>query len=244
MVTKQELKESFIEVFINKPMLYLVLSIIIFSLIWFVFDLSDFFKLLSSLVFLIAYGYEIFHSKKSNQLNKFIIFVNGVIFFIMGILTIIYLALALGEIIVAVWMLIVTFILIIVGSLVINFLALIKLNKYYITLIMYIFISFLFISLFGFSYSLAGGYNQGLVWTSINSTKAPLDSALDSMYFSSSVYYSSVAGDIQPVGFSKFLMQLELFLSYLFHVIILGFVIKNTDLRRNKKKVKNNLSKN
>lgn len=80
-----------------------------------------------------------------------------------------------------------------------------------------------FVVIAGFIFTLITPINgTDLVWADSNES---VDSAWDYVYFSSSVYYGNLVGDIYPVGYMKLAMQIESALSFIFHIIVIGYAV-------------------
>ncbi|MCK4589060.1 MAG: hypothetical protein KAT77_01360 [Nanoarchaeota archaeon] len=206
---------------------YLTASFLILS--WFLMDWPKTIKIISSSFFIIAQGlYNCKQIKKDAPL--FTKFINWFGFSIMLVFTIVFLALSVGELNIAIWVMLSAFVLMLIGSLVFNFLGLFKNRNLIGIIISYVVISILFIVLFGYFFTLSSAYeNNGLIWTNSNTE---IGSAWDYVYFSSSTYYTNSVGDIQPLGFSRVIMQTETAISFIFHVIILGFVVSTLRNRK------------
>ena len=90
-------------------------------------------------------------------------------------------------------------------------------------ILFYILVSMMSITLFGYGYTISDAWaGHGLIYAG---SGQDLESTNAHLYFSSSVFYSNVAGDIIPQGFGRFWMQIESAFSQIFHIIILGIVI-------------------
>ena len=90
------------------------------------------------------------------------------------------------------------------------------------------------IILFGFIFALIGANeSNALIWTNQYSTNNSNNmTSWDHIYFSSTSYYANSVGDIQPLGHSKTLMSIETAISFLFHVVILGFLFSDPNYNK------------
>jgi len=98
--------------------------------------------------------------------------------------------------------------------------------------ITYIVIAFLIILLFLPLYSLSGIFEESDILKITNHTK--ITGKADLFYFSSLVFYSTIFGDFEAKGYSRILVILELLISFIIHIIILGVIISSFNLNRNK----------
>ncbi len=92
-----------------------------------------------------------------------------------------------------------------------------------ILVLSYTFVVFLLILFFAPVYELSGIFDgSGLIKVKDN-TK--LESNLEYIYFSASVFYANLFGDILPINYSKLVVIIELVISSIFHIIVLGIII-------------------
>jgi len=215
---------------LNKYSLFFYFSIVQIVVFWFILDISKTINIVSSILFLVADTlYNVKNQdKKTPSFTKFI---NWFGFSIMAFFTLVYLALSVGEVTFAVVLLIGGIIAISIASLVMNFKGLFKVRTLIGVTISYAAISFMAVVFFGYLYTIATAYpGNGLIWTGSGTTFA----GWDYVYFSSSIYYSNALGDIIPVGASKVMMQIESAFSFVFHIIILGYVISELGKKKSK----------
>ena len=92
----------------------------------------------------------------------------------------------------------------------------------------YIFIAFLIILLFSPLYSLSGIFKDSGIMKITDHTK--FSNKYDLFYFSSMVFYSTIFGDFEAVGYSRILVIFELLISFIIHIILLGIIISSFNL--------------
>lgn len=216
-------------VWINKYSLMFYASALLVVLSWFVFNWPKTIRIVAAILFLVTNV--LFNTKnKEATPSLFSRFVNWLWFFIMLSFTISYIALSVGDITIAVRLLHATFLIILVGGVVIKLVGIFRSESLLRMVLSYAVLSFNIIVLFGYGFSLLSGLEgQHVAWADSN---IEVESAWNYVYFSSSVYYSNLVGDILPLGYSKFLMQFESAVSYIFHIIIIGFIISNMGKRK------------
>ena len=89
----------------------------------------------------------------------------------------------------------------------------------------YLAVTFLIILLFSPLYQLSGIISgSGIIKTD---KQIKLESKSEYIYFSALVFYSNVFGDFNANGYSRILVTLELTISFVWHIIILGMVTSN-----------------
>lgn len=217
------------ERFLDKYSWSYYISMLFLALSWFVFDWGKTVRIIASAIFFVVY---ILYNK--NHLTKttppYTKFINWFGVGIFGVFTVMYIALSVGEVEIAVWVLLVAMVMILVSTLVFNFIGLFKSQTLWGIILSYMVISMLLIVFFGYIFTISSGFpDNGLVWTN---SSMPVESPWNFVYFSSSAYYGNAVGDIHPLGFSRGLMQFESAFSFVFHIIILGFII--TSIKKNK----------
>jgi len=218
--------------------LFLV-STIILTLSWFVFDGPKTLKIASALFFIVANILRILNSP-NNKKNLFFRYTDFATLSLMTLFTATYVAASVGEIIIAQGLLIFAFAVIVLANLIVHTIPLIKSKKLntFDIISRYLLISFLLIVFFGLVYAILNGFpGQGLIY---EDSATAIENTGDILYFSSSIFYSNAIGDIIPQGYSKLLSQIETALSHVLHIILLGILIaklSNSDLiKRFKKK--------
>lgn len=203
---------------------------VLLILSWFVFPLFKTLRVISLVLFSIAYFLFIVkdQDKKLPFPIRLIIWIG---FIMLLILDITFIAISVDEVGVAVLALLSVFVIIAFAAILINFINLLKTKRLIGIMVSYVIVSFLFIAFFGVIYTFSSSYEgNDLIWSSSGNR---VDySAWDYIYFSSNAYYANSVGDIHPIGLNKFLMQVESALSFLFHLIIIAYVISN--LRKKK----------
>lgn len=210
-------------VWLNRYSIFLYISIISVVLAWFIFESAPTIRIISLLLFLGAIISFNLKNNKIKEMSIFSIFSNWFLIGVLSILSLIYIAISVGDIEIATGLMITSVILMLVSLLVIYSFGLFKTENLLVIILAYLAISFLLIVLFGLGFTTIEGFNKGhLILTASNSS---LKSSWDYVYFSSSAFYSNSLGEIVPVGLSKTLMQIESAISYLYHTIIIGFVI-------------------
>ena len=101
-----------------------------------------------------------------------------------------------------------------------------------ILILSYIFVVSLLILLFAPVYQLTGILNNSGIVNVKDNTK--LEGRLEYIYFSASVFYANLFGDTVPMNYSKLIVIVELVISSIFHIIVLGMVISkfNADYKK------------
>lgn len=213
---------------LNKYSLFFYFSIVQIIVIWFILDISKPINILSASLFLVANVLYNWNNQDKNT-PAFSKFINWFGFGIMAFFTFLYFLLYVGEIIWAILMLIGGIVVILIASLVMNFIGLFKVRTLIGIIISYAVISFMLVVLSGYLYTIASAYpGNGIVWTGSGTTFT----SWDYIYFSSSVYYSNALGDIFPLGASKIIMQFESVISFIVHIIVLGYVVSGLDKKK------------
>jgi len=210
-------------IWFNKYGYFFYLSILFFSFTWFIMLLSPFWKILSAILFLLTNAlFNIKNREKSR--NIFSKFIDLLSFGIIAFFTLVYTLISVGDKVLAVQLSLLFPPLIFLGNIILNFYGMFKVRKLHLIIVSYILISFFLIILFAYIFFFVSlNEKNALYW----SDKAKLNNLLDYIYFSATSYYTSSLGEIQPFGSSRLVMIIETALNYLFHVIILGFLIGN-----------------
>jgi hypothetical protein len=99
-----------------------------------------------------------------------------------------------------------------------------KRDKLLFVISTYLFMAFMTIVLFGFIFSFTSAFEGNKI---INpSSNEPAKVAWEYVYFSSGTFYSASFGDYVPIGIvNKVISQIELALSAIIHIIILGEIL-------------------
>ncbi len=216
----------------NRYSISFYFSTLFLILIWFIFkNTPPSLKIISTIIFLVTYA--LFKVKnKVKEVGLFLRFIDWLNFGIMTLFTIVYIAISLGDGDIAIGLFILFLFTIFLASIALNITGMFKKPRLFTIIISYFLVSFSFIILCGFIFSLVSVNEKNALFLS-DKTKVTL--VWDYIYFSATSYYTSSLGEIQPVGLSRLIMIIETALSYLFHVIILGFLIGN--LKDNKEKM-------
>ena len=119
--------------------------------------------------------------------------------------------------------LLISFLLMIITPLILHLRNLWKSTSLTISIISYVIISFLFILLFALFFSLSEVPEKSGIFKFKDNEK--IEGKIEHIYFSASVYYTNLFGDAVPQGYSKLVMIVELVISYIFHIYLLGIVI-------------------
>ncbi len=106
--------------------------------------------------------------------------------------------------------------------------------KLSLIIILYLTLSFTMIYTISFFFLVAGLFpGNGVVFTQNGNKVTELN---DMAFFSGTVYYSSIFGNMIPVGFSRWISLFTYALSSIIHIIILGIVVASfVDVSKNKK---------
>jgi len=153
-------------------------------------------------------------------------------FSILSLLAVIYLSTVLGEIQISAILIVFLMGGILCAIATIQLTNLLKSRGKILLIIHYLFFAFILILLFGFIYTVTNALGQNI----LNQENEKIQGTGEIIYFSLSVFYSNVI-EYYPVGFSKWIMQIEMIISYIIHIIILGYLISEI-----KKKDNNSLS--
>lgn len=76
---------------------------------------------------------------------------------------------------------------------------------------------------FGYTYATISA-NEGSYLLD-NTIKEPIKDINDYMYFSATVFFGTIFGDIIPVNYMRYGSIVEIFLSTLIHVILIGIIV-------------------
>ncbi len=208
-----------------KYSLLFYLSMFILVLTWFLIKTTPkSVKIFSALFFTVSQA--VYYVKTSDENTLFFTkFIHWLSFGLMFTFTCVYISFSVGDILIAVWFLFIISFVVLISNIVFYYIGLHKSKTIYSIILNYLLFSLLVIVLFGFVFTISTGFDgNGLVY---DKTTTNLFSSWEYVYFSSSIYYSNALGDILPQGYSKLIVQFESVFSYVFHIIILGFLISN-----------------
>jgi hypothetical protein len=151
------------------------------------------------------------------------------LFWFLLLLSVSYLALSLNETQIAVTLIIFIMMATLILTSLINLKILCKSKRLSGAIIAYLIFAFTIVVSFGLIYSISGAFENNGV---LNPNGNLITSAWDFVYFSSTVFYSQVM-DYSPNGFSKIIVIVELSVSAIIHIFLIGILIpklKNSPL--------------
>jgi len=203
---------------------FLLLSIVFYFFID-IFTSSRFLKIIALILFfitLLMYNIKITFKRKLNFLDKSLHFL---ILFIVLSTTLFYLAVSLSEMNIAGIIAFIANVVILIGGLFSLLSSLLDSKNIWILIPRYFLFSFVFILSFAFIFNLTDIFEGNDIRS--DKTDLMMKGKLDYFYFSSAAYFSSSYGEFYPIGIiMRMLTQIEVALSYIFHIIILGLVIQ------------------
>lgn len=203
--------------------LYFIVLLLL-MVVWF-FDLSRTLKICSLFAIAVAQLLYNINTKFEDFFQRYLSWSS---FLLLTLYAIILTALYVNEVSIAILTLLVIFGAFILGIVLTSGKSLWKSRKIHEIIIAYLALAGSLIVLFGFGFSIATDLvGNELKWISVNSN---VTDAWDFIYFSALVFYTNTFGDILPYGFSKILVILELVISFVIHIIILGKVVNSDDI--------------
>lgn len=155
-------------------------------------------------------------------------------FTIISLFTVAYTSALLNELILSAFALHLSFVILFVSSIIIHFLSLWRSKKVFWVMARYLLLSLALIIFFSYAYFVIVAVDNGGLLYSDGKRVSNLG---DFVYFSSSVYYSITLGDIFPSsGYLKLGTIIESAISFVVHIIVLGWVIAKINILPKKEK--------
>lgn len=146
----------------------------------------------------------------------------GMLLGILFMLLVTYIAVSTYEIKIAIISVIILVVLMMALPIISNMHNLINSKNLFGLAINYLFFSIGIIILFSLFFAITNGLPEsGIVYNSAT----PVNKTIDFIYYSAQVYHSTTFGDITPLGYSRLISFIELLISFIVHIIIIGYVI-------------------
>jgi hypothetical protein len=201
---------------------YIIAMLVLGGIIWGNSKTNFLPKTLIIIIFFLFPIIQFVYNIKIKMENKFQDFLRWFYFLVLTILPIIYLSVMVGEIQIGAILLVILAGLGLISMVGVQLRTLIK-SKGRIPLIIinYLIFVFLLIILFGFIYSFSNAFEQSKI---INQENIKIQGTEELIYFSTSVFYSNIIG-YYPLGVSKWIVQIEVVISYLVHIIVLSYLL-------------------
>jgi hypothetical protein len=187
---------------------------------------------LKEIIFILFPIVQFIYNKKVKISNKFQKNLSWIFFVILTLFALTYLFAINKEILMTAFLFILVSLFIITSVVILTFQNMLKSKNIPQIIINYIIFSFVLILLFAFFYALFSGWEINKI---INSENNSVKGTWDFIYFSSSVFYTSVINYI-PNGWSKLIVQIELVVSFIVHTILIGNIIPEIIERKKLKK--------
>jgi hypothetical protein len=228
---ESETKARLKEMFWNRWFSLFLIGIAMWYIAW-NFAESKTFKICGLFIFSITeLLYALKVSRIGNFISKLLIWTSVFMAFLLAFF---YTATAVNELNIAIFLLISITLGIFTLPVIVYLLGLWRSRYLYEILLSYSFLVFFIIVLFGMFYMFVGASTGNEIKYQSNSTMSivPSNKIWDFIYFSGSVFYSSTFGDFVPFGYSRLLAILEVAVSFILHVIVLGSIIPEFSQRR------------
>ncbi len=207
----------------NKYFLFFIFAAFLLLITWFLIDSPKTIRVLTIFLFVLSqflYNIKII-SRDEYYFNRFVNWIYLILFFLFAIT---YLLLSVKEIEIALFAFLSVPFILFIGLSILSLFSLWESKNILKIIILYIFLVFSVIILFGYSFAFInvfGGGNE-IKWASENKV---VEDIWDSIYFSAQIFYSRNSGEIVPLGLSRLLIVIELVFSAIIHIIVLGSIV-------------------
>ena len=205
----------------NKYFLFYIVAAVLLLITWFFKGTPVTFKVLS--IFLFVVSQFVYNIKIKTPDDIFYRFLKRMLFVLSLLFAITYLASSVEEIEIALITLLIIPFAVLIGLFIPMVFSLWEGKSIWDVIISYISLVFIVIVLFGFTFTILSAFEGNEVkWASGDTAVRDF---WDFIYFSAQIFYSNNFGDIVPLGLSRLLAVVELVLSAIFHIIVLGMII-------------------